>query len=498
MERLLLWPASPLLSALAVYCITQLLFFPARQSIHRLLLSVARSIGGGLRLTARWLQSTAAMARARNREVLLESGRAEMERKIEQQFQRLQQGFSKDLRHYPELHQKLNGLVTRMEEDFLTTRSVPPEAPGWPTAVKAVTDVPEVGERASRKILLEIKRAAVESEKLALREYRNSTTRRHNILAALAPSWKQANTHAENMYALVSHALGFVTRIDAHMERYEKLRQGDVASERLLASSALTSLIIALLAVGVACAGAFLNFHLIALPMSELVPSGTRIVGVPLASVAALVVVLMEATAGLFVMEALGVTEMFPQFARLGADKRRVILVVAGVSLFCLACIESSLAVLREQIVDADLLLKQKLAASDVPAAATSSIPVIGQALLGFILPWLLAVVALPLQLLIQSGRHVFGRSVVAGISLAALLSRVVAHAVLHLVNAVTAAFDVYIAIPLQLEKLVRRPKNPPVTVEPVRMEDDEPAPRLMELPPPLRQRAARRHGSMS
>ena len=42
-----------------------------------------------------------------------------------------------------------------------------------------------------------------------------------------------------------------------------------------------------------------------------------------------------------------------------------------------------------------------------VSEASTSRIPVIGQAVLGFVLPWILAMVAIPLEMLLDSGRHV-------------------------------------------------------------------------------------------
>ena len=71
---------------------------------------------------------------------------------------------------------------------------------------------------------------------------------------------------------------------------------------------------------------------------------------------------------------------------------------------------ESSLAILREKIVEADAVLKLALADSTeavVSEASNSRIPVIGQAVLGFVLPWILAMVAIPLEMLLDSGRHV-------------------------------------------------------------------------------------------
>lgn len=451
MDRFLIWPNNPLLSALVTYLVALVLLYPARAAVHRLVTSVARAISGGLRVLAKTVSHTAKTMAARNREVLLESGRADMERKIEHQFERMQAGFARDLKQYPELHKKLDAVVTQLEEDFVNTRAEPPQAPGWPDAVKAVSSVPEMGDRAGKKILAEIKRAAQDSEKQALREYREVNRNRHRVLSAMAPVWKEVRSTAGSIHTLVSHALGFASRIDAHMERYEKIRHSDDAAIRLLASSASTHMLVALVAMTVACAGAFLNFQLIALPMSELVPSGTRILGVPMASLAALVLVFMEATAGLFVMEALGVTDMLPQVGRLPPGTRRLLLVVSGLGLLALAGIECSLAVLREQIVDADMMLKQQLAAGALTPAARSNIPVVGQATLGFILPWLLAVMALPLQMLIQNGRHVVGGLVVGGLHGVSAVLRATSHGVRHVLAALGGLFDILVAVPTQI-----------------------------------------------
>src|SRR2546427_7953503 len=98
--------------------------------------------------------------------------------------------------------------------------------------------------------------------------------------------------------------------------------------------------------MAVAMGGAFVNFNLIALPMSELVPSGNRIAGMPVATVAALVIVLMEIAAGVFAMEMLGITSFFPKLELIPRSRRRIILVVAVGGLLMLACTSASPGIL--------------------------------------------------------------------------------------------------------------------------------------------------------
>src|SRR5258708_14117474 len=107
-------------------------------------------------------------------------------------------------------------------------------------------------------------------------------------------------------------------------------------------------------------------------------------------------------------MEMLGVTSFFPKLELPPSSRRRIILVVSVGGLLLLACIESSLAVLREQIVDSASALKQSLAgvqAGPVAQPAGSRIPVVGPAGLGFILPRILAIGGVPPRPLVSSGR---------------------------------------------------------------------------------------------
>ena len=127
--------------------------------------------------------------------------------------------------------------------------------------------------------------------------------------------------------------------------------------------------------------------------------------------------------------------------------------------LFFLASVESSLAILREQIVAADASLKLVLAGNQggvVAAASTSKIPVIGQAVLGFILPWILAMVAIPLEMLLESSRHVFTSSLALLVQGFGNVAQVFAHGVRTVTTALPSVYEVYIAIPMRLERLLR------------------------------------------
>jgi hypothetical protein len=123
-----------------------------------------------------------------------------------------------------------------------------------------------------------------------------------------------------------------------------------------------------------------------------------------------------------------------------------------------LACIEASLAILREQIVESSTALKASLAGvkdHSVAATASSRIPVVGQAVLGFILPWILAMVAVPLETMISTGGHIVLSAFTGLLHLGGMICRLGGHGMRYLCEAARHVYDIYIVIPLQIERIV-------------------------------------------
>jgi hypothetical protein len=316
--------------------------------------------------------------------------------------------------------------------------------------------MPPSGDRVVQKVLEEIHKSAVAGEKKALQDFRDATAKRHRILGAMAPLWKELSKLAAEVSKAVTTALESTKRIDGYMTSYEQVRKADEKAVRGLGWSSTQLFVVSVLVLAVSVGGAFVNFNLIALPMSELVPSGNRIGGMPVATVAALVIVLMEVAAGVFAMEMLGITSFFPKLELLPRSRRRMILAVSLGGLFMLACIEASLAILREQIVESSNVLKQSLAGTPIVVdAASSRIPVIGQAVLGFVLPWILAMVAVPLETMISTGGHIVLSALAGLLNLGGMLSRLGGHVMRYVLEAARHLYDIYIVIPLQIERLV-------------------------------------------
>jgi hypothetical protein len=457
MERLYFWPTNPAASLFTLWVLSQVFLYAARVPVHRALREVGRLLGGVFRIGARWCRGLAGVAARRDHEMIVEMGKGDTEAKIGREFHRIEGAFAKELARYPDLHRKLDDVVTKVDADFQECATAAPAAPGWSDAVAAVAKMPPNGDPVVRKVLEEIQKSAVAGEKKALQEFREATSKKHKILSSMAPAWKELQKLATDVARAVTGALEATKRIDGFMTSYEKVRAADSKAIRALGWNATQLFVVSLLVMAVALGGAFVNFNLIALPMSELVPSGSRIGGMPVATVAALVVVLMEIAAGVFAMEMLGITSFFPKLELLPKSRRHIILVVALGGLFMLACIEASLAVLREQIVESSTALKASLAGvheTAVAQTASSRIPVVGQAVLGFILPWILAMVAVPLETMISTGGHIVLSAMTGVLHLGGMLCRLGGHGMRYLCEAARHLYDIYIVIPLQIERL--------------------------------------------
>jgi len=463
MDSLYLWPANPAASLLALAIVAQVFLYAARHPMHRAFSALGRLLAGGFRVGARFCRSVSTAIAQRDREMLAEAGKGDAEARIAREFRRIEGTYSKELARYPDLHRRMDEVIARIDADYKECGTAAPNPPGWAEATAAVAKMDGGGDRVVQKLLEEIHRTAKDQEKKALNEVRETNSKRHKILSSLAPLWKELKNLTVESGRSVSKALDSTKRIDGYMDGYEKIRKSEPKAIRAVGWASTQLFVVSLLVLAVAMGGAFVNFNLIALPMSELVPSGSRIGGLPVSTVAALVIVLMEIAAGIFAMEMLGVTSFFPKLENLPSSRRRMILVVSLGGLVLLAGIECSLAVLREQIVASATALKTALAGvSDKTVAdpASSRIPVVGQAVLGFILPFILAMVAVPLETLIATGGHI-ALSLAAGLFLVfGTISRLLAQGCRHGAEALRHLYDILIVIPLQIERLVQNGKG--------------------------------------
>jgi hypothetical protein len=454
----MVWPENPAASVLVLAALGMLFLYAARKPMHSLIQSLGRTAMGPLRLGARWLNGAADRMAHRNRAVLLAHGRQEVETRIEREFERIGALVTRELQGYPTLQRKLLDEITRVEEDYRKCGEVPPPPPEWVEAVTAMGNVKGSNEMVQR-VLEEIQRSVKSIHDKTITDYRKAYESRHRILEGFMPFWRSLDKTLGRVDRNIGSLHSSAASVDAHMEKYEQIVAGNDKAESMLTVSAFTQFAIAALVLAVAAGGAFINFKLIALPMSEMVGAGDYITAsLRTSEVAALVIILVEASMGLFLLEALRITHLFPRIANLDDRMRHRILWIALTLLVTLAGVEAALALMRDMLIADKQALLQTLATS--PQAAVTDgwvgrIPTAGQMLLGFMLPFALAFIAIPLEALIHSGRTVGGVLAASLVRIAAFALRLAGNAARHSSRVLVNLYDVAIVIPLLVERLV-------------------------------------------
>src|SRR4051812_34235804 len=461
----MIWPDNFAVSFLVLALLAMAFMYAARMPMHGLLRSVGHALGGPLRMGARWLLAAAAEVQARNKAVLLAHGKHEVGQRVEREFERLGVIVQRELQGYPALQRKLLDEITRIEEDYKKCGEVPPPPPEWTEAVAAVANVKTGGNELVLRVLEEIKRSITSIHDKTLADYRRAYERRHKILESFMPFWRSVDKNLVQVEQNMARLQANVRTVDAHMAIYEQINEGTDKAQHALTVSGFTQFATSLLVMVVAAGGAFINFKLIALPMSEMVGAGDYITNsLRTSEVAALVIIFVEASMGLFLLEALRVTHLFPRIASLNEVLRKRMLWIALSLLVTLAGVEAALALMRDMLIADKQALLQSLATVQAGGPAegwVGRIPTAGQMLLGFILPFALAFIAIPLESLIHSARTVGGVVLIALVRALAVLLRVASQVVRQGSRVLVRLYDVAIVVPLLAERFARRARRP-------------------------------------
>jgi hypothetical protein len=448
------WPA---ISAFLWFVVIVAVLYLARRTAHQAIHTATGALAHGLRLAAHSIAHAELRLAARNREVLLAAGREAKERVVEREFERVGETVRKDLTNYPALHRTLSEAITRIEEDHQKAVEVPPEAPGWVRAVEAVAKLDE--KYGAADVLADIHKSLVRAHNEAIQAYRKASGERHALLRRMMPEWRVIQDTLTRVNKCVESLLTRSVAIDRHMQEYQDIVRGQDRAVSILQSSSVVHFFVSALVLMVAIGGAAINFSLIARPMAEMV-GGTSFVGAyRTADIAALVIIMVEISMGLFLMESLRITRLFPVIGAL-PDKMRVRMIwITFCILFLLASIEAGLAYMREVLLQDELATGALLRGGDEASGGLQNeylwITTAAQMGMGFILPFALVFVAIPLETFVHSLRTVLGLAGIAILRAFALLLRVLSNGFRHLGTLAERLYDLPLFVPLWLESRV-------------------------------------------
>lgn len=458
MSELLSITPSPFLSVLVWFLLLTILLYIARMPAHRVLVSLSRSLHNALRLSARSVAQAEQRLAQRNREVLLEQGREAAERQIEREFQRVEQAVNDELAQCPALQRELRERITAIEEDYKKSIDVPPEPPLWAKAVDAIAKIPAKNEPMVARVLEDIHTSMVKANDMVTDEFRRSSRERHLLLVKMMPLWRQVISLLQKLDRNVESLRERAQVVDRHMQNYKALSEDTDRAVRMLSSSSLTQFFISGLVLMIAIGGAMINFNLIARPMQEMVGGNTLLMGFRAADIAALVIIFVEIALGLYLMEALRITRLFPVIGALSDNLRVKMIWITFFFLFALASIEAGLAYMRELLAQDDAALVRSLLSEEgmVVDSAGRWITTAAQMGMGFILPFALVFVAIPLESFFHSSRTVLGLAGVGLLRALTWLLRLLGNLAWYLGSLLVHIYDLLIFAPLWLERLIK------------------------------------------
>ncbi len=458
-DLLTLWSDQLALSIVIWLFVLIVLMYFARQPAHSAIRSFSKVIRNSMRLGARSTMLAEERLKERNKEVLIAAGREATERYIEREFQRVENVVGRDLSGYPSLHRELKEQIINIDSDYRESSEVPPSPPAWVKAVEAVAKIPSNGDPMVSKILGDIQTTINNVHNTAMQEYRNSCKERHMLLKKMMPYWRKLEHSLSHVESKILSLEKRSKIIDQQIEKYEAIMAKTDTAVRMLSSSSMTQFFISAIVLSIALLGGLINFQLIALPFSEMVGANTYIGDMRAADVAALFLVLMETALGIFLMDALGITRLFPIIHSMDDKLRRKMIWAVLTFLFIFACIESSLAYMRDFLAADREALTQSLAGVAVEKPEFRWIPSMGQMTMGFILPFALAFVAIPLESFIHSSRTVIGVALVGVLHGVAFILRLTGNLANSMGNVVISVYDLIIFLPLRIGQSFRQRK---------------------------------------
>ncbi len=457
-ELLMVWSDTPALSLSIWLAIVIIVLYLGRKQAHQVLHSTGRAIYSTMRLWAMTLNRLEQKLSQRNREILLAEGAQAAQKSIEREFSRVTTLVERDLSQYPNLHREITETIQKIETDYKNSTDVTPLPPAWGEVVETISALPSNGDSTVNKLLGNIKKAVEDSHQQTLKVYKKTCSERHALLAEMQPEWRKLDKKMQQVNEKITALDERSQSIDRQIEHYENIRKATDSAVHSLGSSAMTQFFIAGLVLVVAVLGGLINFQLIAMPMSEMVGGTSYIGAMKTSDIAALVIILIEIAMGLFLLESLRITHLFPMIGSMDDRMRRRMMIVSFTILAILATIEASLAYMRDLLALDREALRQSLVGVDASGAVDAQfrwIPSIGQMVMGFILPFALAFIAIPLESFIHSLRTVLGVVCIGTIRALRVVVRMIGGVFNHLSRTLISLYDLIIMIPLSIENLI-------------------------------------------
>lgn len=435
---ILLWSESVLVSLTVWTLVSILVLYLARTPAQALLDRSCQALAEVLRLGAALLLTYARRAAARNRDVLRAMAEDALARRIDRQFRRLAQRIDHDLGGYPALHRALQEQVRRVDSDYRHTDGVPPTPPAWLAAVEAVASLEVHDDPAVTRILRDMQATLEAACHDGLQEYRVANQRRLRVLQRLQPYLQRIENTLDQLQQRLAQLSTQTRALDRDLRTYQQALQAHREPLRKLDFELHLRAFAGWLLLAAAGLAALLDHHLIAAPLNGLLE-------LPGSAWPAAALMLIELGLGVWIAEAAGWCRLLGVLDQAGDRLRRRLAVVGLVLLTALSLLQAGLA----------------WQASTLTAEVGWAAPVTA-ALLAALLPFVLALAALPLESVATSTPLLLGGLLIGMARITAAALRLAAAAVTALPTPLKHLYDLWIFLPLWGEQMARssRPNN--------------------------------------
>lgn len=434
---ILLWSESVLVSLTVWTLVSILVLYLARTPAQALLDRACQALAEVLRLGAALLLTYARRAAARNRDVLRAMAEDALARRIDRQFRRLAQRIDHELGGYPALHRALQEQVRRVDSDYRHTDGEPPTPPAWLSAVEAIARLEVHDDPAVMRILRDMQATLEAACHDGLQEYRVANQRRLRVLQRLQPYLQRIENALDQLQRRLAQLSTQTRALDRDLRTYQALQAHREPLRKLDFELHLRAFAgwLLLAAAGLA---ALLDHHLIAAPLNGLLE-------LPGSAWPAAALMLIELGLGVWIAEAAGWCRLLGVLNQASDRLRRRLAVVGLVLLTALSLLQAGLA----------------WQASTLTAEAGWAAPVTA-ALLAALLPFVLALAALPLESVATSTPLLLGGLLIGMARITSAALRLAAAAVTALPAPLKHLYDLWIFLPLWGEQIARssRPNN--------------------------------------
>ena len=390
------------LSAAIWALVILMILYLARSPFHKALKAVGNIIYRAMRTLAAATVSLDGKLAERNRRVLLAVGRAHTQRLLIREFKRIHSMVVKNVEGYPKIQRQLSDIIARLETDFANSLDAPPTLPEWIPVIKTIADVDHREDTLMGKMLQEIHQSLKEQHKSAAETYRQTTARRHRILAKWMPLWRKIQNQLQRTEVAIARLSAQAETIDRYMAEYESLEEKVEQTEDILKANTWKQFFISCFMLAISIGAGFLNYQLLSRATGSIITAADRMGPFTASQMAALVIVLTAVAVGVFLMEALRVTHIFPSIGGMDEDLRRRFVWGSATLLLLLAGLQGLMIYLAPGY------------AASLPQLADGQTPphlltTVGPAVFGLLLPIVLGFAAIPLETFATSSRAVGG-----------------------------------------------------------------------------------------